>query len=115
MKLGASSTLVTGPDGQPNDDVWYFWLTGGLSAFLDNAPTYLVSFNLAGDDVVNLVGLRHRTQALHITAMHMPMLSETLRIAPVGGGLGRAPALSRGCRQTTVFSRSPAWRSSGRR
>jgi Na+/H+ antiporter NhaD/arsenite permease-like protein len=26
----------------------YFWLTGILSAFLDNAPTYLVFFNLAG-------------------------------------------------------------------
>ncbi len=26
----------------------YFWLTGLLSAFLDNAPTYLVFFDLAG-------------------------------------------------------------------
>ena len=26
----------------------YFWLTGILSAFLDNAPTYLVFFNAAG-------------------------------------------------------------------
>jgi Na+/H+ antiporter NhaD/arsenite permease-like protein len=26
----------------------YFWLTGILSAFLDNAPTYLVFFELAG-------------------------------------------------------------------
>ena len=26
----------------------YFWLTGMLSAFLDNAPTYLVIFELAG-------------------------------------------------------------------
>ena len=25
----------------------YFWLTGILSAFLDNAPTYLVFFELA--------------------------------------------------------------------
>jgi Na+/H+ antiporter NhaD/arsenite permease-like protein len=25
----------------------YFWCTGGLSSFLDNAPTYLASFNLA--------------------------------------------------------------------
>lgn len=28
----------------------FFWLTGILSAFLDNAPTYLVFFNLAGGD-----------------------------------------------------------------
>lgn len=48
-------TMVTNPDGQPND-VWYFWLTGILSSFLDNAPTYLVFFNLAGGDPVALMG-----------------------------------------------------------
>ncbi|MGE4371444.1 MAG: sodium:proton antiporter [Xanthobacter sp.] len=41
--------LVTGPNGEPVN-VWYFWLTGTLSGFLDNAPTYLVFFNLAGGD-----------------------------------------------------------------
>lgn len=47
--------LVTGPDGQPLN-VAYFWLTGALSSFLDNAPTYLVFFNLAGGDAVALMG-----------------------------------------------------------
>lgn len=47
--------LVTNPDGQPND-ISYFWLTGILSSFLDNAPTYLVFFNLAGGDPVALMG-----------------------------------------------------------
>jgi Na+/H+ antiporter NhaD/arsenite permease-like protein len=47
--------MVTNPDGQPND-VWYFWLAGTLSSFLDNAPTYLVFFNLAGGDPVTLMG-----------------------------------------------------------
>lgn len=28
----------------------YFWLTGTFSAFLDNAPTYLIFFKIAGDD-----------------------------------------------------------------
>jgi Na+/H+ antiporter NhaD/arsenite permease-like protein len=42
-------TLVSGADGRP-DNAMYFWLTGGLSSFLDNAPTYLVFFNLAGGD-----------------------------------------------------------------
>lgn len=28
----------------------YFWMSGVLSSFLDNAPTYLVFFNLAGGD-----------------------------------------------------------------
>ena len=41
--------LVTGADGGVNN-VAYFWLTGALSSFLDNAPTYLVFFELAGGD-----------------------------------------------------------------
>ncbi len=47
--FGAVARAVTGNDGQPLP--WaYFWLTGSLSSFLDNAPTYLVFFNLAGGD-----------------------------------------------------------------
>ncbi|MGX5847990.1 sodium:proton antiporter [Mesorhizobium sp. PL10] len=46
--------LVTSPSGQPND-LAYFWLTGGLSSFLDNAPTYLVFFELAGGDPSHLM------------------------------------------------------------
>ena len=42
-------SLVTGPGGEPNN-LAYFWLTGALSSFLDNAPTYLVFFELAGGD-----------------------------------------------------------------
>ena len=41
--------LVSNPDGSPNN-VAYFWLAGALSSFLDNAPTYLVFFELAGGD-----------------------------------------------------------------
>ena len=41
--------LVSNPDGTPNNAA-YFWLAGGLSSFLDNAPTYLVFFQLAGGD-----------------------------------------------------------------
>jgi Na+/H+ antiporter NhaD/arsenite permease-like protein len=47
--------LVTTPDGKPIDAA-YFWLTGLLSSFLDNAPTYLVFFNLAGGDAQELMG-----------------------------------------------------------
>ncbi len=54
--------LVTNPDGQPND-IWYFWLTGILSSFLDNAPTYLVFFNLAGGDANVLMGALASTLA----------------------------------------------------
>ncbi len=47
--------LVTNPDGSPNN-VMYFWLTGALSSFLDNAPTYLVFFELAGGNPQELMG-----------------------------------------------------------
>ena len=33
----------------------YFWLTGLLSSVLDNAPTYLVFFNVAGGDASYLM------------------------------------------------------------
>ncbi|MGY0194792.1 sodium:proton antiporter [Leptothrix sp. BB-4] len=55
LKAGAAGAfapvvaLVTGPDGQPIPAM-YFWASGLLSSFLDNAPTYLVFFNLAGGD-----------------------------------------------------------------
>jgi len=46
--------LVNHADGSPNNAM-YFWLTGILSSFLDNAPTYLVFFNLAGGDPQHLM------------------------------------------------------------
>ncbi len=45
---------ITRPDGTPNPAM-YFWATGLLSAFLDNAPTYLVFFNTAGGDAQTLM------------------------------------------------------------
>ncbi|WP_246570648.1 sodium:proton antiporter [Bradyrhizobium liaoningense] len=42
-------SAVTAPDGTPRE-VAYFWFTGLMSAFLDNAPTYLLFFELAGGD-----------------------------------------------------------------
>ncbi|CAM3696368.1 sodium:proton antiporter [Polaromonas hydrogenivorans] len=47
--FGAVVSSVTRPDGTP-DPAMYFWATGMLSSFLDNAPTYLVFFNTAGGD-----------------------------------------------------------------
>jgi Na+/H+ antiporter NhaD/arsenite permease-like protein len=42
-------------NGDPINQM-YFWATGVLSSFLDNAPTYLVFFNTAGGDAVQLMG-----------------------------------------------------------
>lgn len=47
--FGAVVAAVTGPDGHPIP-MMYFWASGLLSSFLDNAPTYLVFFNTAGGD-----------------------------------------------------------------
>ena len=47
--FGMVVSAVTRADGQP-DPMMYFWATGILSSFLDNAPTYLVFFNTAGGD-----------------------------------------------------------------
>lgn len=52
--FGAVVSAVTRPDGQP-DPAMYFWASGFLSSFLDNAPTYLVFFNTAGGDPATLM------------------------------------------------------------
>lgn len=52
--FGAIVSAVTRPDGSPIPAA-YFWATGALSAFLDNAPTYLVFFNTAGGDPAHLM------------------------------------------------------------
>jgi Na+/H+ antiporter NhaD/arsenite permease-like protein len=47
--FSAIINAVTNPNGTPNPAA-YFWASGLLSSFLDNAPTYLVFFNTAGGD-----------------------------------------------------------------
>jgi Na+/H+ antiporter NhaD/arsenite permease-like protein len=42
--------------GGVGDERMYFWTTGLLSGFLDNAPTYLMFFNLAGGQASLLAG-----------------------------------------------------------
>jgi Na+/H+ antiporter NhaD/arsenite permease-like protein len=52
--LGSIIRRVTAESGEPINAM-YFWLSGGLSSFLDNAPTYLVFFNMAGGDARSLM------------------------------------------------------------
>jgi Na+/H+ antiporter NhaD/arsenite permease-like protein len=93
--------LVTETDGRPRE-VAYFWLTGGLSAFLDNAPTYLVFFELAGGDAEELMGPSAGTlAAISMGAVFMGALSY----------LGNAPnlmiyaiAVERGVRMPGFFA-----------
>jgi len=65
LKAGTSGVLaiiinaVSSDSGPVNH--MYFWLTGILSSFLDNAPTYLVFFNTAGGDPQILMGELSKT------------------------------------------------------
>jgi len=81
LRAGRSGTFgwlfdaVTLDDGRPHD-VAYFWLTGLLSAFLDNAPTYLVFFELASGDAGKLMGeLGSTLAALSMGAVFMGALT----------------------------------------
>ena len=62
--FGAVVRAVTHADGTPNPAM-YFWATGLLSSFLDNAPTYLVFFNTAGGEPAHLM----TEMALTLTAI----------------------------------------------
>ncbi len=64
--LGAVLRLSADMQGAP----WpaaYFWLSGLLSAFLDNAPTYFLFFRMAGADVATLTG-PHATTLMAMSA-----------------------------------------------
>jgi Na+/H+ antiporter NhaD/arsenite permease-like protein len=66
---------VTARDGTPHEAA-YFWLTGVLSAFLDNAPTYLVFFELASGDPAQLMGpLAGTLAAISMGAVYMGALT----------------------------------------
>lgn len=54
---GALSSVINSVSNETGPiNYMYFWATGILSSFLDNAPTYLVFFNTAGGDASVLMG-----------------------------------------------------------
>ncbi len=60
LKAGTAGALepvvsLVSQNGTPVNAM-YFWVTGILSSFLDNAPTYLVFFNAAGGNAEELMG-----------------------------------------------------------
>lgn len=72
LRLGYDGDLATliakvNDDNQQPINMMYFWMTGSLSAFLDNAPTYLVFFNLASGDA----GVMMNALATTLTAISM--------------------------------------------
>ncbi len=93
--------LVTGADGQPRNAA-YFLLTGALSSFLDNAPTYLVFFNLAGGDAASLM-TTYATTLVAISAGAVFMGANTY-IGNAPNMMVKAIAESRGVRMPSFFA-----------
>jgi Na+/H+ antiporter NhaD/arsenite permease-like protein len=98
--FGAIVRAVTRPDGQP-DPAMYFWATGALSSFLDNAPTYLVFFNSAGGDAVTLM-TTHATTLAAISAGAVFMGANSY-IGNAPNLMVKAIAESRGVRMPSFF------------
>jgi Na+/H+ antiporter NhaD/arsenite permease-like protein len=85
----------------PNE-VLYFWLTGLLSALLDNAPTYLVFFELAGGDAVKLMG-RELAPTLAAISMGAVYLGALTYIGNAPNLMIYAVAVERGIRMPNFF------------
>jgi Na+/H+ antiporter NhaD/arsenite permease-like protein len=67
--------LMTDDGGEPRNAA-YFWLSGALSAVLDNAPTYLAFFELAGGDAAKLMSeLAPTLTAISMGAVYMGALT----------------------------------------
>ncbi|MBI1204695.1 MAG: sodium:proton antiporter [Rhodopseudomonas sp.] len=91
---------VTAHDGTPHEAA-YFWLTGILSAFLDNAPTYLVFFQLAGGEASELMTkLAPTLSAISMGAVFMGALTY---IGNAPNFMVAAIANERGVKMPTFF------------
>jgi len=99
--LGGVVSLVVDSSGTPRDAV-LFWVTGVLSAFLDNAPTYLVFFNLAGGDAQALMGpLRTTLEAISMGAVYFGALTY---IGNAPNFMIKAVAEDRGVKMPSFFT-----------
>lgn len=100
---GPFAALISGlsdADGRP-DPARYFWLAGGMSAFLDNAPTYLVFFHMAGGDAAQLMGEGASTlAAISAGAVFMGALTY---IGNAPNFMVKAIAEARGVRMPSFF------------
>jgi len=73
-KLGFLINILTDSDGLPINLV-YFWLTGILSSLLDNAPTYLVFFNIAGSNSFDISAAEYLINFIPDTLLAISMSS----------------------------------------
>ncbi|WP_425181927.1 sodium:proton antiporter [Paraburkholderia caledonica] len=93
--------LVNDSAGRPHDAM-YFWATGLLSSFLDNAPTYLVFFNLAGGDASSLMTTGATTLAAISAGAVFMGANSYIGNAP--NFMVKAIAESRGVRMPSFFA-----------
>jgi Na+/H+ antiporter NhaD/arsenite permease-like protein len=93
--------LVHHASGEPYDAM-YFWATGVLSSFLDNAPTYLVFFNLAGGDAQTLMTTGATTLAAISAGAVFMGANSYIGNAP--NFMVKAIAESRGVRMPSFFA-----------
>ena len=71
-KLGFLINMLTTSDGLPINSI-YFWLTGILSSLLDNAPTYLVFFNIAGSNSFDIAASEYLMNVIPDTLLAISM------------------------------------------
>jgi Na+/H+ antiporter NhaD/arsenite permease-like protein len=91
---------LVNPGGRP-DEIMYFWITGLMSSVLDNAPTYLMFFNLAGGDPQALMGrLAGTLVAISAGSVFMGALTY---IGNAPNFLVRTIAVERGIRMPSFF------------
>ena len=90
---------VTNADGTPNNAM-FFWLTGALSSFLDNAPTYLVFFNTAGGDAQVLMNEGETLAAISAGAVFMGAITY---IGNAPNFMVRSIAMEQGVKMPSFF------------
>lgn len=93
--------FVTDAQGRPIDAM-YFWATGILSSFLDNAPTYLVFFNMVGGDAGTLMTTGATTLAAISAGAVFMGANSYIGNAP--NFMVKAIAESRGVRMPSFFA-----------
>ena len=93
--------LTSNANGEPSP-LAYFWLAGLLSGFLDNAPTYLVFFNMAGGDPAALTG--HLAPVLRALSSGAVFFGALTYVGNAPNMMVRAIAAHRGVRMPGFFA-----------
>lgn len=91
---------VSGAQGEPIDSM-YFWLSGTLSSFLDNAPTYLLFFNMAAGDAQVL--MERMPQTLLAISMGSVFMGAMTYIGNAPNFMVKAIAEQRGVKMPSFF------------